>query len=123
ANQAQLAFGAKGLQKTRDFGQSRWRTAETEADVFDAIAKGFQRTGGAQHTFVEHGDVISNALNIGELMRREKDRAIGSAREVNHRFNQRTAGNGIEAEGWVIEDQEFGVRSESQCEAKACSFA
>ena len=68
ADDAKLVVGTGGLKQSREVRKS-WRWAgEAQTDLFDARAKRFGRTTGAQHALIEDGDVIRDALDISKLV-------------------------------------------------------
>ena len=76
----------------------------------------FDGAGGAEDGAVEDDEVIGDALDVFEEVGGDQDGAVGVAGDVEDGFEKGAAGDGIEAEGGVVEDEEFGLWGEGECE-------
>src|SRR4051812_41371580 len=89
----------------------------------DAVAEFFEGAGRAEDGAVEDQEVVGDALDVVEEVGGEQHGAMWGTGDVENGFEQGATGDGIEAEGGIIEDQQVGFRSKGKGERESGALA
>ena len=74
----------------------------------------FRRAVDAQHAVDQDADPIGDPFDVGQDMGAEQDRPPLALNEMDHRHQEIAAGDGVEAERGVIEDEQVGIGGDRQ---------
>ena len=111
------------LDEPRTAGKRRRPARELEHHLAHALLEVFGGTVDAQHAVNQDADPIGDALNISEDVRAEQDRPPLALNEMDHRHQEIAAGDGIQAQRGIVQDEQVGIGGDRQRQGDIGSLA